>query len=77
MPGNSISACAAITCSIGTNRSPSGRVMKRGRFGGTFTRANRSTPVAGSRTSTARFNDRFEMYGNGCTGSTDRGVRIG
>ena len=51
--------------------------MNRGSDGGTFTRANRATPVLGSRTPTARFSDRFEMYGNGCDGSTDSGVRIG
>ena len=46
-------------------------------FGGTFTRANRRTCVDGSRATTARFSDRSEMYGNGCAGSTDNGVRIG
>ena len=46
-------------------------------FGGTLTRANRRIWVEGSRTTTARFSDRSEMYGNGWAGSTDSGVRIG
>ena len=50
--------------------------MKRGRSGGTLIRAN-SRQVAWSRTSTARLSDRFEMYGNGCAGSTASGVRTG
>ena len=50
MPGNSASRCAAITCSRGTKRSPSGTLTKRGSSGGTLTRAKRSSPVAGSRT---------------------------
>ena len=45
MPGNSWSRCAAMTCSSGTNRSPSGRRTNRGSSGGTFTRANRRSPV--------------------------------
>ncbi len=77
IPGNSPSRCAAITCSSGTKRSPSGITTKRGSSGGTFTRANRCSPVSGSRTTTARFSDRFEMYGKGCAGSTASGVRTG
>ena len=50
---------------------------KRGRSGGTFTRAKRRSPVCGSRTTTARFSDRSEMYGNGCAGSTASGVSTG
>ncbi len=77
MPGNSRSRCAAITVSSGTNRSPSGSGTNRGSSGGTFTRANLRTPVIGSRTNAARLRDRFEMYGNGCAGSTDSGVSTG
>ena len=77
MPGNSQSRCAAITCSIAMKRSPSGSANSRGNNGGTFSRAKRRPPVFGSRTSTARFSDRLEMYGNGCAGSTDSGVRTG
>ena len=33
--------------------------------------------AAGSRSSTARFSDRFEMYGNGRPESTARGVSTG
>ena len=77
MPGNRRSRCAAITCSIGTNRVSSASGRNRGRTGGTFTRAKRSSPVCGSRTCTARLSDRFEMYGNGCDGSTASGVSTG
>ena len=77
IPGNSMSRFAAITCSCGMNRSPSGSGVKRAMFGGTFTRANRRMRVEGSRATTARFSDRSEMYGNGCAGSTESGVRIG
>ena len=61
MPGNSWSMCAAITSSNGTKRSPSGSSMNRGSNCGTFTRANLRTPVIGSRTAAATFNDRLEM----------------
>ena len=44
---------------------------------GTLTRAKCSTPVAGSRTSTARLSDSPLMYGNGCAGSTASGVSTG
>ena len=50
MPGNSWSRWAAITCSSGTKRSPSGMTTKRGSSGGTLTRAKRRSPVSGSRT---------------------------
>ena len=66
-----------MTCSRGTKRSPSAITTKRGRMGGTFTRANLRSPVVALRTMTARFNDRLEMSGNGCAGSTDRGVSTG
>ena len=49
----------------------------RSRSGGTFTRAKRIRRSAGSRSQTARLSDRFEMYGNGCPGSTASGVRTG
>ena len=47
MPGNSWSRWAAMTCSSGTKRSPSGMTTKRGSSGGTFTRAKRRSPVVG------------------------------
>ena len=48
---------------------------KRGSISfGTFTRANVSCPVRGSRTSTASDSDRFEMYGNGRPRPTASGV---
>ena len=65
MPGKSRSRWAAITCSIGTKRRPPETLRKRGRSGGTFTRAKRGSRVSGSRAITARFSDRLEMYGNG------------
>ena len=77
IPGNSAPSLAAMTCSSSTKRSPSGSATKRGSSGGTFTRAKRSSPLDGSRTVTARFSDRFEMYGKGCAGSTARGVSTG
>ncbi len=45
----------------GTKREPPPAGTKRGSSGGTFTRANRSSRVPGSTTSTARLSDRFEM----------------
>ena len=51
--------------------------MKRGRPSGTLTRANRSSPVSGSRTKTPRLSDSAEMYGNGWPGPTARGVSTG
>ena len=50
--GRASSRCAAMTCSSGTKRSPSGMTTKRGSSGGTFTRAKRRSPVSGSRTMT-------------------------
>ncbi len=51
---------------------------KRGRISvGTFTRANTVWSVTGSRTSTARLSERFEMYGKGRPGATASGVRAG
>ena len=49
-PGTTPSKCAAITCSSGTKRSPSGMTTKRGSRFGTFTRAKRFSPLTGSRT---------------------------
>ena len=60
-PGNRVSRWAAITCSRGTKRSPSGMTTKRGSTGGTLTRAMRRSPVDGSCTSTTRLSERFEM----------------
>ena len=50
-----------MTCSSGTNRSPSGMTTKRGNSGGTLTRANLVSPVVGSRIWIARLSDRWEM----------------
>ena len=50
---------------------------KRGSPSGTFTRAKRSSPDAGSRANTARLTDNAEMYGNGCPGPTASGVSTG
>ena len=61
MPGNSSAAFAAMSCSSGRNRRPSGIGTNRGMICGTFTRANRRMRVVGSRTTIARFSDRFEM----------------
>ena len=61
IPGNSESRWAEMTCSNGTKRSPSGMTTKRGRVGGTLTRAIRPSPDEGSCTSTTRLSDRFEM----------------
>jgi hypothetical protein len=48
-PGKSRSRWAAMTCSSGTKRSPSGMTTNRGSSGGTFTRAKRRSSVTGSR----------------------------
>ncbi len=77
MPGNSESRWAEMICSSGTKRSPSGMTTKRGSAGGTLTRAMRPSPETGSSTSTTRFSERFEMYGNGWPGSTASGVSTG
>ncbi len=77
MAGNRASRWAAMTCSSGTNRRPSVRATSRASRGGTFTRAMRSSSVAGLCTRTTRLRDRFEMYGNGWPWSTASGVRIG
>lgn len=50
---------------------------KRGTLLGTLIRANSSGPPSFSRTTTARFSDSPEMYGNGCAGSTASGVSTG
>ena len=77
-PGTGVESCAAITCSSGTKRSPSGSGRNRGSSGGTFTRAKRrSSGVGVARPATPRFSDRFEMYGNGWPGSTASGVSTG
>ena len=51
--------------------------MNRGSTSGTLTRANRSSPPSGLRTSTPRLSDSPEMYGNGWPGPTPSGVRTG
>ena len=66
MPGKSTSRFSAISSSSGTNVRPSPTGTKRGSISfGTFTRANVSTSVTGSRTITPSDSDRLEMYGNG------------
>ncbi|CAB4542844.1 unannotated protein [freshwater metagenome] len=50
---------------------------KRGRFDGTLTRAKSSIPVSGFFTTTARFSESPEIYGNGCDGSIASGVNTG
>ena len=76
MPGNSRFMWSAITSSSGTNLcGPTG--TNREKIGGTLTRAKCSLSVLGLRTSTARFRDSPEMYGNGCAGSTASGVSTG
>ncbi len=77
MPSKRCCRWAAITCSMGTKRSPSGSTTKRLRSGGTLTRAIRSARLARSTTTTMRLSERLEMYGKGCAGSTARGVRTG
>ncbi len=77
MPTNIECSWAAMTCSTGTKRCPSGRAISRGKTLGTFTRAKRRSPVCGSLTIAARFSARLEMYGNGCAGSTASGVSTG
>ena len=63
MPGNSDSRLAAISSSSGTNVvGSSSSAAKRSSISfGTLTRANVVWPETGSRTSTARLSDRFEM----------------
>ena len=63
MPGKSAPRLAAISSSSMTNVvSPSATGMKRGSISfGTLTRAKTTWSVCGSRTSTARLSDRFEM----------------
>ena len=56
IPGNTRPRLAAITCSTGTSMSPPR--TNRGSMRGTFTRANRDSPVCGSRTVSPRFRDR-------------------
>ena len=61
MPTNSECSCAAMICSTGTNRLPSGSATSRGNTLGTFTRANRRSPVSGSLIIAARLSARLEM----------------
>ncbi len=77
MPTNIVCSWAAMICSTGTNRLPSGSGTRRGKTLGTFTRAKRRSPVSGSLTIAARLSAMLEMYGNGCAGSTARGVSTG
>ena len=77
MSGKSDARWCEIARSRGTSRprEPTGR--KRGRPSGTLMRANRSSPVSGSRTKSARLTERPEMYGNGWPGPTASGVSTG
>ena len=65
-----------MTWSIRTNARGS-TSTRRGRIGGTLTRAKPRSPVSGSRRPTAIDSVSVEMYGNGCPGSTASGVRTG
>ncbi|CAB4705637.1 unannotated protein [freshwater metagenome] len=79
MPGNKLLKCAPIKSSKGINRLIPLRFVstKRGRTGGTLTRAKNSSPVTAFFTMTARLSERPDMYGNGCEGSTASGVSTG
>ena len=66
-----------MTCSCGTSRPSGPTATKRARPSGTFTRAERSSPLSESRTRTARLCESPEMYGNGCPGPTASGVSTG
>ena len=78
MPGNSTSRFSAISSSSVTNVWPSPTATNRGSISfGTFTRANVSTSVTGSRTITPSDSDRLEMYGNGRPSPTASGVSTG
>ena len=62
VPGKSASRLAAITCSSGTKVPSAPTATKRPSSSfGTFTRATISTSDSGSRSSTARLSERFEM----------------
>ena len=71
-----MSRCPAITSSRGTKRWRE-TSMNLGSDGGTLTRAKSSLSDSLFLTTTAKFSERPEMYGNGCDGSTARGVRTG
>ena len=65
-----------MTASRGTS-ALADRDEARSKPSGTFTRANRSSPVSGSRASTPSESESPEMYGNDCPGPTPSGVRTG
>jgi hypothetical protein len=68
----------AAACALGAlGRPRASTAMNRGSSGGTLTRAKCSLPVDGLTTTTPRFSESPEMYGNGCAGSTASGVRTG
>ena len=71
--------CAVMTCSSGMKRrsSPFAVSTKRGKFDGIFILAKSSDSDSGFLTTTARFSESPEIYGNGCEGSTASGVRTG
>ena len=75
--GKSHGRKCAITDSSGICSPRSPIATKRGRPSGTFTRAKRSSPDSGSRTTTPRLSDSPEMYGNGWPGPTASGVSTG
>ena len=64
-----------MRASSGTSRFPTG--TNRSSTSGTFTRANRSSPVSGSEAITPSESERPDTYGNDCPGPTANGVRIG
>jgi hypothetical protein len=61
VPGKSFSRWRSITSSSGTNAPPPMSTRRGTTSFGTFTRANVSVSVTGSRTQTATLRDRFEM----------------
>ena len=77
MPGNTV---VEMRCDDVLQQHQPGAVLvgrqQPGEQRRTLTRAKCSAPVS-SATTTARFNDSPEMYGNGCAGSTASGVRTG
>ena len=77
IPGNRRGKLALTISSMLTNVNESGNWKKRGKVCGSFTRANRSSPDFGSRTTMAKLSAKLEMYGNGCAGSTASGVSTG
>ena len=77
IPSNNAGRCAMMTSSIGMKCWEFSSFKNRGKSGGTFRRAKRSSLFTGSRSMTAILSARPDTYGKGCAGSTTSGVRIG